>query len=386
MARPSWLTKNLATLSWVSLLQDAASEMLYPLLPTLLNSVLHAPAAVIGIIEGLAEAASASTKLASDWMHKYLPKKSMILIGYAGAALGKVIVAAASFWPMVMVGRVVDRLGKGMRSAARDALLVAEIDREHRGRAIGLHRAADTTGAVIGPLLALALLAAFNDDLRLVLWFAVIPGILSTLLVLWVKDPDGARPHKPRVRQLPVERALPARVNQSIALLTIFGLLNFPDALILLHLGQIGFSITEVIGAYLLFNLSYAVLSFPAGALADRFRPNQVYAVGLLVFAITYGGLALTTDKVQSLVLVICYGGFAAANDSVGKSWISKLAPDNQQLWAQSLLQGLGGFAILIAGLWAGLTWMLGPGGGAIPLAISGLLALPIAVLLMRKH
>lgn len=386
MARPSWLTKNLATLSWVSLLQDAASEMLYPLLPTLLNSVLHAPAAVIGMIEGLAEAASASTKLASSWMHRYLPKKSMILIGYAGAALGKLIVALAAFWPVVMVGRVVDRLGKGMRSAARDALLASEIDRQHRGRAIGLHRAADTTGAVIGPLLALALLAAFNDNLRLVLWFAVVPGVLSTILVLFVRDADGLKPRSPRVRQISEDRALPKRVTQSIAVLTAFGIINFPDALILLHLGQIGFNISEVIGAYLLFNVSYAVLSFPAGALADRFKPNHVYAFGLLVFAVAYVGMAFTTDKVLTLVLIICYGAFAAANDSVGKSWIAKLAPDNQQLWAQSLLQGLGGFAVLGAGLWAGITWTLGPGNGVVPLAISGLLAVPIALLLMRKH
>ena len=386
MARPTWLTKNLATLSWVSLLQDAASEMLYPLLPALLNSVLHAPAAVIGMIEGLAEASAASTKLASSWMHQYLPKKSMIFIGYAGAAIGKMIVAAAAFWPMVMVGRVVDRLGKGMRSAARDALLVSEIDQQHRGRAIGLHRTADTTGAVIGPLLALALLSIFDNNLRLVLWCAVIPGILSTLMVLWVKDNDGRRPKTPRVRQASEERALPQKVNQSIAFLTIFGLLNFPDALILLHLGQIGFSITEVIGAYLLYNVAYAVLSFPAGALADRFKPNQIYAAGLIVFAATYTGFAFTTDKTFSLVLVMGYGAFAAANDSVGKSWIAKLAPDDRQLWAQSLLQGLGGFAILIAGIWAGLTWTLGSGFGSVPLAISGLLAMPIAVLMFRRH
>jgi MFS family permease len=273
-----------------------------------------------------------------------------------------------------------------MRSAARDALLVSEIDRQHRGRAIGLHRTADTTGAVIGPLLALALLSIFDNNLRLVLWCAVIPGILSTLMVLWVKDNEGRRPKTPRVRQASEERALPQKVNQSIALLTIFGLLNFPDALILLHLGQIGFSITEVIGAYLLYNVAYAVLSFPAGALADRFKPNQIYAAGLIVFAATYTGFAFTTDKTFSLVLVMVYGAFAAANDSVGKSWIAKLAPDDRQLWAQSLLQGLGGFAILIAGIWAGLTWTLGSGYGSVPLAISGFLAMPVAVLMFRRH
>jgi MFS family permease len=268
-----------------------------------------------------------------------------------------------------------------MRSAARDALLVSEIDREHRGRAIGLHRTADTTGAVIGPLLALGLLAAFNNNLHTVLWFAVIPGVISTMLVLFVKDSGGRAP-RITAKQVGDERALPSRVNRSIALITAFSVLNFPDALVLLHLGQIGFSVVEVIGAYLLYNVSYAILSFPAGVLADRFAPNRVFATGLLIFAAAYGGMALTTDKSQTLFLVICYGGFAAANDSVGKSWIAKLAPDNRQLWAQSLLQGLGGFAVLAAGLWAGLAWNLGAASGSVPLAVSALLTLPVAVLM----
>ena len=174
--RPVWLTRNLFAISWVSLLQDAASEMLYPIMPIFLNTVLGAPAAVVGAIEGFAEGAMSITKLSSAWMNRWIPRKVMVFLGYGGAALGKLIIALAAIWPVVMLGRVVDRLGKGMRSAARDAILVQGIDKAHRGRVIGFHRTADTTGAVVGPILALGLLSVFDGNIREVLWIAVIPA------------------------------------------------------------------------------------------------------------------------------------------------------------------------------------------------------------------
>jgi len=412
-SRPAWITQNLVTLSWVSLLQDAASEMLYPLLPILLNTILAAPAAVIGVVEGAAEGAAALTKLASAQINRYLPRKFMVLSGYAAAALGKLLVAAATTWPGVLIGRVVDRLGKGVRSASRDAILMHSSSAEHRGKVVGFHRMADTTGAVVGPLLALALLAAFNNDVRPVLWFAVIPGVLSTLTVLLVRDRDAVwHGHRERRRQLRVSRLiskeqtaeieaealeaqrgfasspsekLSPRARSAISLIAVFSLMNFPDALLLLHLNQIGLSVTSVVGVYLLFNLTNAALSLPAGILSDKFKPNQVFGFGLLLFAAAYGGMALTRDVTLSVVLFVVYGAYAAVQDTVGKSWVSKLAPESRQLWAQALLQGFSGFGVLLAGLWAGLVWVLaagalGTGAGTLALAISGAGALIAAV------
>jgi MFS family permease len=336
-------------------------------------------------------------KLASAWLNRFIPRKTMIGLGYGGAALGKLIIAMAGSWPIVLVGRLTDRLGKGMRGAPRDALLVQGSHRDHRGRIIGFHRTADTLGAVLGPVLALALLAAFNNNVRQVLWFALVPAVLSTAMILLVRDdePSGRKakrladeaariaiaegkvltleetqPHQPISRKL------------RIVLTTIigFGVINFPDALVLLHVSQVGFSVTEVVSAYLLYNISYAALNFPAGWLADKVRPNVVYAVGLLCFAVTYGGMAISSDHNVTLLLLAIYGGYAACNDTVGKSWVSKLAPENRQLWAQSLLQGFSGFSVLVAGLWAGLAWTLGAGAGVVPLALSGLIALAAAV------
>ena len=385
---PVWLTRNLMAISWVSLLQDAASEMLYPIMPIFLNTVLGAPAAAVGAIEGFAEGAMSITKLSSAWMNRWIPRKVMVFLGYGGAALGKLIIALAAIWPVVMLGRVVDRLGKGMRSAARDAILVQGIDKSHRGRVIGFHRTADTTGAVIGPILALILLAAFNGNLRDVLWVAVIPAVLSTLAVLFIKDQDPANSRLKKIPKAAVttenSQVLAPKIKRVIWLLSIFALANFPDALLLLHLSQEGWAVAEVVGAYLIFNIAYASLNFPFGVLADKLKPQHVYALGMVYFAIAYAGLALTNDHVLAVVLIVIYSGFAAANDVVGKSWVSKLAADHQQLTVQSRLQGLGGFGILLAGIWAGSIWTLGAGFGTVPLLISGVFGLVAAAVLWR--
>ena len=188
--RHPWLTRNLLLLTLVSLTQDAASELLYPLLPVLLTGVLAAPPVVLGVIEGLADATAGVTRYVSGRWSDRRGRRPFITAGYGFAALGKVLVAAATVWPVVLVGRVVDRFGKGVRSAPRDALIAASTAPEHRGRAFGFHRSGDTLGAVIGPLLGLWALAALGNDVRAALWWAVVPAVLSMLLTLFVRDPS----------------------------------------------------------------------------------------------------------------------------------------------------------------------------------------------------
>ena len=377
MARPAWLSANLVRLSWVSLLQDAASEMLYPLLPIFLNSVLGAPAFIVGVIESAAEGMAALTKLLSARINRYLTKKTMVVSGYGLAAVGKMLIALATVWPIVLLARVVDRLGKGLRSASRDAVMLEGSKPEHRGKIIGFHRSADTLGAVIGPAIALFLLSLFSGDLRSVLWIAVIPAVLSVAVTFTVRD--GSTTSK-TVKGFEVE-PLPQRVRGLIWAIGLFSLANFPDALILLHLSQSGWSVAEVVGAYLLYNLSIAVLSYPAGLISDRVRPNIVYAFGISCFALAYGGLALVESKTIELLLIVVYGVFTAVNDTVGKSWISKLAGDSGQLTAQSRLQGFSGFGVLAAGIWAGLAW---GSFGLVPLMVSSVIGLGVAVYVFR--
>jgi MFS family permease len=388
--RRAWLTRNLVLLTLVSLTQDAASELLYPLLPLLVTGVLAAPPVILGIVEGSAEAAAGISKYVAGRWSDGRARTPFITAGYGLAALGKVLVAAAFAWPLVLVGRVVDRLGKGVRSAPRDALIAASVPREDYGRAFGFHRTGDTVGAVIGPLIALAGLALLDGNVRAVLWWAVVPAVLSTLLTLLVvekrRDEAGAEAAVPSAVRAP-RSPLPRAFWRVTIVLVAIAVVNFPDALLLLRISNLGFTTTQVVLAYVLYNLVYTLGSFPAGARSDRLPRPLVYGVGLLAFAAAYAGLAVVGHSPWAFVLMGFYGLFPAFTDGVGKAWISTLVSDEHRGRAQGVFQSLSNGAVFVAGLWAGLTWTLGPGGGVVPLAVSGGLALLAGlVLVIGRH
>jgi MFS family permease len=207
---------------------------------------------------------------------------------------------------------------------------------------------------VIGPLLGLAGYELLGHRIRPLLVIAVVPAMLSAALV--------------------------AAVRPVLVVLALFALVNFPDALLLLRLDEIGFPVTALILAYVTYNLVYAAASYPAGLLADRVRPRRVFAIGLAFFALGYLGLGLVHSHLLAWALLGAYGLFAAATDGVGKAWISGLVHGGQQSWAQGLYQGISGLGILIAGVWAGLLW---GSGGRVPLLVSGSVAVVLAALLL---
>ncbi|MFE2419873.1 MFS transporter [Streptomyces hokutonensis] len=375
--RPAWLTRNVKVLCGVSFLQDAASELLYPILPIFLTVVLGAPPAVVGAIEGAAEGAASLTKVAAGRLADRFARRPLIGAGYGLAAVGKLLIALATAWPLVLVARVTDRLGKGMRGAPRDALLVEGVPAGQRGKVFGLHRAADTAGAVVGPLLGLVLYEALDHQLRPLFWVAVIPAVASVALVAAVRDPRTAQAGSSRTRTARTPwRSLPRPYWRVLAVLLVFNLVNFPDALLLLRAHDLGLSTAGVVGAYTVYNLVYAALSYPAGALSDRLPRPLVFAAGLFFFAVGYLGLGLIHSPWAVFVVLPLYGGFAACTDGVGKAWISTLVPDHQQGSAQGLYQGATGAAVLLAGVWAGLAW---GADGHLPLLVSGAVALVLA-------
>lgn len=364
-----WLTRNVRVLSAVSFLQDTASELLYPLLPIYLTVVLGAPPAVVGAIEGAAEGAASMTKIAVGPLGDRFAKRPLIATGYGMAALGKVIVAVAAAWPGVLAGRVVDRLGKGLRGVPRDALLVDGIEPGTRGKVFGFHRTMDTFGAVLGPLIGLAGYELLDHQIPPLLYVAIVPAVLSVLLLVLVREKPRVGPPPARQPILAGMRDLPRRFWRVTAVVVGFGLVNFPDALLLLRLNEIGFGVVGVILAYVTYNLVYALGSFPAGLLADRLPRSAVFGFGLVFFAIGYLGLGLTTDTALAWVLIGVYGLFTACTDGVGKAWVSALVGADRQATAQGVFQGGSGLAILIAGVWAGLVW---GEDGHLPLLISG--------------
>lgn len=373
------LPRNVVVLSWVSFFQDAASELLYPVLPLFLTTVLGAPVSVVGLIEGVAEGTASVMKAVSGRLADRRRRRPLVGLGYGISSLSKLLVGLATAWPLVLVARFTDRFGKGLRTSPRDALIAADTPVAQRGRAFGFHRAADSAGAIVGPLLGLALYELLHHRLRPLFFVAFIPALVSVALIALVHEAprdvvDVALPGAP-------SRAhrLPARYWRIVAFLTLFGLANFSDALVILRVKNLGLGFVGVVGAYALYNAVYSLASYPAGVLSDRFPRRLVFAVGLGVFAIAYTGLGLVTTSAWVWLLLPLYGSYTALTDGVGKAWIADLVPDAAVGSGLGYYQGLAGGAALVAGVWAGLAWGR---AGRLPLVVSGTVTAALAVVL----
>jgi len=381
----SWLTRNVIVISLVSLMQDAASEIMYPLMPLFLTGVLAAPAIVLGIVEGSAELAMGVSKYYAGRASDKYGRKTFISAGYGLAGIGKMVVASSVIWPTVLVGRVVDRIGKGIRSTPRDALLTNSVEPTHYSRVYGFHRSADTLGAVIGPIIALIGLSLLHNNVRAVMWWAIIPALLSLGLTFLIKDGKPKPEVAKAVEGAPMPRAFWTSAIPFIAV----ALTNLPDTMLLLRLAQIHMSTTHVVLAYIAFNTVYTLAAYPAGVIADKFSPHTVYAVGLIAFAITYITLGqLTSPSPVVYAVVALYGFFPALTDGVGKAVVSHTIPKLLHGRGQGIFQSLNGGAILIAGIWGGLLWSAGSGNGSIPLTIAGIGAgvAAIGMLAIARH
>ena len=373
------MTRNLVILTLVSLTQDAASELLYPLIPLLITVVLGAPPLVLGLIEGAAEAAAGFTKLLSGKLSDHYGRKPFVSSGYWLAAVGKTFVVTASSWNVVLLGRVTDRIGKGLRSSPRDALISDGIEKKDLGKAFGFHRAGDNLGAVIGPVFALLGLMIFDNDVKKVALFAIIPALLSGFLTFFVRDSKVVVTEKITHTKVPLSNSL----KRLIAILTLIQLLNIPDVLILLRLSNIGFSAQHVVALYILYYLVATLSALPAGALSDRLPPAFAYAIGLSAFALSYITLGLTQNHKVAILVIAIYGLFPAFTDGVGKSWIAKLSTQNERGYAQGVFQSAMNFAVLGAGIWGGAMWQKST--VELPLVIAGVGAIAgIAVLLVN--
>jgi len=370
--KKKWLSRNLVVLTLVSLTQDAASDLLYPLLPLLLVGVIGSAPLALGVIEGFAEAAAGFSKLYAGKFSDKVGRKPFVTAGYTMAGIGKLFVVLATTWPLVFFGRVIDRIGKGMRSSPRDALINDSVETEDLGKAFGFHRAGDNLGAVIGPALALIGLSLLNDDVRAVAKWALIPAVLSGLLTFLVKD-NFVKPVKKEAIVASAYK-LSAGLKVRISTLATIQLTNIPDALLLLQLHQIGFSAKGVVASYMLFSVVSASLAYPAGAFSDKLNPRIIYAIGLLFFAFGYITLGITQNHTLAVIAIVFYGVFPALTDGVGKAWIASLSPQEHRGRIQGVYQSSMNFAILAAGIWGGATWS--SNGTQWPLVIAGVGAL----------
>ena len=369
-APPAWrraLTPNVLRLGVVSFFADVSSEMLYPLMPLFLTAVLGAPVAAVGLIEGAAEATASLLKTVSGRIADKTGRRvELVFGGYTLSALSKPLIALAHAWPVVLVARLLDRTGKGFRGSPRDAILADSVAPELCGAAFGWHRAMDTMGAVVGPLLALGLLSLMHGNLRNVIGLAAIPGIIGALLVLTIVDPrrrktgtaaDATAVIAEPAHSRPHLSALPRDFKRYLIAWLPFVLTNSSDVFIILRAKQMGFSTTAVVLVYTLYNLVYAGASVPLGHLSDRIGRRRVLVGGMLVFAAVYAGFSAARATWQIVALFAAYGIYIAATDGVGKAFVVDLVPRDVRATSIGLLGTVTGVATLGASATAGVLW-----------------------------
>lgn len=388
--------RNVWALTLTSFLRDVASEMLVHLVPLFLADVLGVRFAIVGIIEGVAETTASLVKIYSGWLSDKLGRrKGLTIAGYGLATLAMPLLLIAQSWPAVLLYRFLDRLGKGIRTAPRDALLADSVAADQRGISFGLQRAGDTAGAFVGLLIAMLFVWRIQANRvslapetfhALVLW-AMVPATLAVLvLILWVKDvvlPRQARPPKFSLR------GFDRRFQRFLVVVILFTLGNSTDAFLVLRAQNAGATVLIILAMIALFNLVYSLLAGPAGALSDKVDRRMVIVVGWLIYALVYLGFALANRQWQLWALYATYGVYYALTVGVGKALVADLAPDPARRGAAyGVYNGAVGLTLLPASVMAGALWQ-GVGawagfGPAAPFLFGGALALLAALLLWR--
>ncbi len=352
LERARRIPANVRAVSVVSLVNDLASELAYPVVPLFLTTVLGAPVAVLGLIEGIAEGAAVALGAASGWISDRAGGRRVPWIagGYTLTAVSRAAVASATQWGLVLVGRLGDRTGKALRTAPRDALIRDSSRPDLVGASFGFHRALDTIGASIGPLGAVLLLTA-GLSLRDVLWISVVPGLLAVLLVRRVHEaPARAEVSHPTPRLRPGYWWV-------VSATVVFSLGNSSNAFLLLRASDLGLSTTLVILAYALYNVVYAGLAWPLGSLSDRVPRAAVLGAGIVVYALVYAGFAVASEAWAVWPLFALYGLYVAASDGVLKAWVADHVEGPMAGTAYGIFAGLAGAALLAASLIGGVLW-----------------------------
>ena len=371
LSRPVWL------LGWVSFFTDTASEMVYPLLPLFLTRVLGAGAMSLGVIEGVAEGANSVLKILSGWLtdRSGQPKK-LVLAGYALSSAVRPLIAFVTAWPQVLGLRFTDRLGKGIRSSPRDAMLASFAPEKTRGRVYGFHRAMDHAGAVFGPLVATAYLYFYPEAYRSLFTWTLVPGIIVILLILRLPNQqttsaarrasqpaEGSEAVSPKPRLSEVGRGegggggLPRRFYLAMAVIFLFALGNASDAFILLRLNDLG---VRPVWIPLLWSALHVVKmssSVVGGALSDRFGRRAMIILGYLWYAAIYAAFAWASALPVVIAVFLAYGLYFGFTEGVEKAWVADMAPSTARGLAFGIYNGALGFGGLAASLIFGLIW-----------------------------
>ncbi|MCK9421164.1 MAG: MFS transporter [Bacteroidales bacterium] len=368
------LTRTVLVVSFVSLFTDVASEMLYPIMPVYLKSIGFS-VLLIGILEGFAEATAGISKgyfgHLSDLWQKRVP---FVRAGYIMSAFSKPMMALFTFPVWIFFARTLDRFGKGIRTSARDAMLSDETTKEYKGRVFGFHRAMDTIGAAIGPVLALIYLWFFPGQYKWLFFIAFFPGLIALALTFLLKD----KPHN--TTDLPTHHLIdsPTKIGffsylgywkkaspafrYLVAGLLVFTLFNSSDAFLLLVLKENHLSDTHMIGVYIFYNLVYALFSYPVGIVADKIGLKTMLFIGLILFAVVYTGVGFASTIPVFAFLFFFYGIYAACTEGISKALLSNIANRNDTATAIGFYNSMASICTLLSSSIAGILWfVIGP-------------------------
>ncbi len=349
-------SRNVFFLGLVSLFTDISTEMIYPLIPIFLTTILGAPVAVVGLIEGIAESTASVLKVFSGWLSDRLRgRKKLTVIGYGLAALGKPILALSFVWWEVLIARFVDRSGKGVRTSPRDALIADSSSSEEYGKSFGFHRSMDTFGAAFGPLLAFAVLPLLHNNFRAYFSLAIIPAFIGVaVLVLFIKEKAGTvKLANIKLSLKPFDRSF----KLFLLVVLVFTIGNSSDAFLILRARNVGVAIVFIPLIYFVFNMVYAVASTPIGSLSDRIGRKTVIIAGYLIFSLVYLGFALVKSPFTIWLLFAAYGLYYAFTEGIFKAFTADIVPSNLRGTAYGFLNLVLGIALLPASLIAGFLW-----------------------------
>jgi MFS family permease len=377
------ISKPVVILGLVSFFTDFASEMLYPITPLFLTSILGASMVSVGLIEGLAEITAGLLKGYFGNLSDKMGKRSIfVVLGYGLSGIVKPIPGIIQNVFSVLLSRVTDRIGKGIRTAPRDALLASYAE-GNTGAVFGFHRSMDTLGAVIGPITAIILLYFIPNGYKTIYLVSIIPSFFAIYFTLIVKDKKGSSKTKLKTSFKDFWKNSGRQFKILFFVLTFFSLFNSSDVFLILKSKEIAKSDITAIWGYVYYNLIYALISYPIGLLADKIGKKKIFIFGLFAFSAVYLGFALSSGFMFIWILFLIYGFYAAASEGVVKAWVSDLIPDNLRGTAIGVITTGISLATMLGSILTGLLWDL-TGGAFLPFILSSVISFLVAIFLLK--
>ena len=375
---------NIIFLGLVSFFTDLSTEMVYPLIPLYLTSVFGATPALIGVIEGIAESAASLLKVFSGYVTDRLQKKKAIAFsGYATGVLYKLVLLVAGSWVGILCARVLDRIGKGIRTAPRDVLVSESADKDNMGKAFGVHKMLDMSGAALGILITWFILRGIGDsfDYKRMFVLSIIPAIIGLCMFFFIKEKKQPREVKSREPFWRNFRKIDGQLRLYLVVVFLFTLGNSSNAFIILKANAVGFDALKVILLYFIYNITASVLSIPCGKLSDRIGRKKLLVPGYIAFSICYLGFAFVTDHWMLITVFVIYGVYTAMIAGVERAFVAEISPPELKGTMLGLHSTVAGIALLPASIIAGFLW--NAFGAAVPFIFGACLSFAAAVILL---